>query len=253
MLKNLSNNLIEEFFMDCTYSAVPPSIYKYKLMVLCGYEKNIKKTLLCCFILLINENVDTFENIYKYLLEKYDFNPRNIMVDFNHSQIVAINNIFKNALIHGCFFHFSQAIWRRFRKYGLCKKGSYEQNSELLFNIQLMAFMDRKKIDNFYKKFTKKYKEEKFKNFFSYFRRNWMGERIPIRIWNFYDIISKESIDERFYYTNNLTENINRYLNSNLKSSRCSKNIFKEAILNIISQFEVKVSNELNNKKKQIY
>ena len=65
MLKNLSNNLIEEFFMDCTYSAVPPSIYKYKLMVLCGYEKNIKKTLLCCFILLINANIDTFENIYK--------------------------------------------------------------------------------------------------------------------------------------------------------------------------------------------
>ena len=64
MLKNLSNNLIEEFFMDCTYSAVPPSIYKYKLMVLCGYEKNIKKALLCCFILLINENIETFENIY---------------------------------------------------------------------------------------------------------------------------------------------------------------------------------------------
>ena len=77
-----------------------------------------------------------------------------------------------------------------------------------------------------------------------------MGERIPLRIWNFYDIISKDSIDERFYYTNNLTENINRYLNSNLKRSRCSKNIFKEAILNIISQFETKVINEVNNSKK---
>ena len=148
------------------------------------------------------------------------------------------------------FSIFHITIWQRFRKYGLCKKGSYEQNSELLFNIQLMAFMDRKKNDNFYKKLTKKYKEEKFKRFFSYFKRNWMGERIPIRIWNFYDIISKESIDERFYYTNNLTENINRYLNSNLKRSRCSRNIFKEAIINIILQFEVKVINEVNNNKK---
>ena len=43
ILINLKNNQINEFFMDCTYSAIPPSIYKYKLMVLCGYMKNIKK------------------------------------------------------------------------------------------------------------------------------------------------------------------------------------------------------------------
>ena len=87
--------------MDCTNCAMLPSIYKYKLMVLCGYEENIKKKLLCSFILLINENIDIFVIIYKYLLEKYDFNPRNIIVDFNHAQIVAINNISKNALING--------------------------------------------------------------------------------------------------------------------------------------------------------
>ena len=29
--------------MDCTYSAVPPSLYKYKLMVLSGYDKSTEK------------------------------------------------------------------------------------------------------------------------------------------------------------------------------------------------------------------
>ena len=43
MLKNLKNNLINEYFMDCTYKCVPHSIYKFKLMVLIGFELLVKK------------------------------------------------------------------------------------------------------------------------------------------------------------------------------------------------------------------
>ena len=37
MLSNLKDNIIEEFFIDATYSCVPPNIHKFKLIVLIGY------------------------------------------------------------------------------------------------------------------------------------------------------------------------------------------------------------------------
>ena len=39
ILANLKDNLMDQYFMDCTYSAVPPSIYKYKLL----FQKKMKK------------------------------------------------------------------------------------------------------------------------------------------------------------------------------------------------------------------
>lgn len=105
---------------------------------------------------------------HKYLniYMKNMFNPKNIMVDFNMAQINGLKNIYgNNILIHECFFHFSRAIWRNFKKNGLYYKNSYAVNSELLFNLQLLSFIDRAKIKDFYIKITKKYSENKYKKF----------------------------------------------------------------------------------------
>lgn len=119
MFKYLSNTMIEQYFMDCTYKTVPPSIYKFKLMVISGHEYSKNKTLLCAFILLMNEKKFTFDEIFKTLKKEFQFNPLNMMCDFRISQIKSINEIFPRCNIHGCFFHFSQGIWNHFRKYGL--------------------------------------------------------------------------------------------------------------------------------------
>ena len=55
MLNNLSNNMIDQFYIDCTYSTVPPSIYKFKLMAISGDNYNDNATALCAFILVLNE------------------------------------------------------------------------------------------------------------------------------------------------------------------------------------------------------
>ena len=49
MLYNLLN-MIDQFYLDCTYPTVPPSIYKFKLMAISGHKYNDDKTLLCAFI-----------------------------------------------------------------------------------------------------------------------------------------------------------------------------------------------------------
>ena len=78
-----------------------------------------------------------------------------------------------------------------------------------------------------------------------------MGNLYPIDLWNFNDIITKdENTINQFHLTNNLYENINRFLNSNLKRGVCSNFLFRYSILSLIGQFETKCFNENNNNKK---
>lgn len=73
--------------------------------------------------------------------------------------------------------------------------------------------------------------------------------RYPKKIWNYYDIINNEDDIKHFQFTNNISENINKYINSNLKRARCSNILFREAILNLISQFKNKGENKTIEKK----
>ena len=110
----------------------------------------------------------------------------------------------------GVFFMIPNVYGEYFGKYTFVKQDSYENS-----------------INDFYYKIKNKYNNSKYKSFFAYFKRTWRGKKIPIKIWNYYDTINANDIDERLYFTNNANENINRYLNSNLKRTKCSKNHFK--------------------------
>ena len=90
MVNTLKNNLIEEFFIDATYSCVPSSKPKFKLIVISGYDIESKTTVLSAFILVTDEKTDTFIKIFQFLKNNYQFNPKNIMADCRISQIHAI-------------------------------------------------------------------------------------------------------------------------------------------------------------------
>lgn len=239
--------------MDCTYKMVPPNSHNFKLMVLSGYNNSEKKLnyVYSHLYLMKRKILSLIQNIFNYLKNIYSFNPRNFMCDFALGQINALTKVFPNVSLHCCFFHFSQAIWNNFKKNQLCGKGTYETNYELLFNIQLLCFMKRDKLQKFFKELKKKYKDKKFKNFLNYFNITWMGKRYPINLWNFNDIInSDENKIKNFHFTNNLSENINRFLNSNLKRGICSNFLFRNSILSLIDQFDNKLINESKDIKK---
>lgn len=84
--------------------------------------------------------------------------------------------------------------------------------------------------------------------------RIWIGSKIPKSLWNFSDALQKNDNKDIFHSTNNnLTKNINRYLNSKLKRAICSNFLFLEIILDIIIQFRNKTSIDiLKNKKSEI-
>ena len=68
-----------------------------------------------------------------------------MLADFRLSQIKAIQKVFPRCNIHFFFFHISQSIWRNLKRYGLCGKGTYQTNYELLLNLQCLCFIKKKK------------------------------------------------------------------------------------------------------------
>lgn len=65
-----------------------------------------------------------------------------------------------------------------------------------------------------------------------------MGSRIPKIFWNYHDILINPNNASTFHLTNNITENINRYLNNKLRKAICSNFLFRECILDIIDNLK---------------
>lgn len=77
-----------------------------------------------------------------------------------------------------------------FKKNNIWGKGTYKDNYTLLFIFQLLCFIKREKIDNLYNQIKRKFKNEKYKNFFDYFSRILLSSRCPKNLCDFNDIIN---------------------------------------------------------------
>ena len=56
------------------------------------------------------------------------------MFDYEIAAINAFAQVFPNAEIKGCFFHFDQAIWRRIQAFGLQQR--YQNDEEFAVVIK---------------------------------------------------------------------------------------------------------------------
>ena len=104
----------------------------------------------------------------------------------------AFKNVFPHAVLKGCHFRFTQAIWRNIQEQGL--SAEYKANSNLrkwfgLFGS--LAFVPMEQIVIAWEKILTtipqlEYKVDiKIKKFINYFSKQWMqNSNIPINIWN---------------------------------------------------------------------
>lgn len=122
------------------------------------------------------------------------------MIDFEAAAIRGISNEFPEIELHGCFFHFTQCIWRRIQSLGLAKK--YEEDHEFarkLRHLAALAFVPVEKVKDSFKKLKtilhiKKRAAEgtdanKVNKLFDYFEETWIGKgktqpKFSIHMWN---------------------------------------------------------------------
>ncbi|XP_036142255.1 uncharacterized protein LOC105831015 [Monomorium pharaonis] len=185
-----------EIFVDGTFSIVPkkPSIAQLYTIHIRYIDTGIATVFVLCEA--------RSASLYKAMWEKIvslapglNKNLKFIMADYEQAAIKAMNEQFPTVTIHGCWFHYSQALVRKWRQLGLD-----DEPSELLSMAKTMALAPSNLFEKslnimqiFSNNLTKKYPA--IDNFLQYIKNMWLP------------IAPKVSVFGCPNRTNNLVEN----------------------------------------------
>lgn len=264
-LKLLDDDDVTQYFIDGTYKCVPNAIKSAKvLIILIAYNARLKKFELCIVSTFSKEDKETFKQFYSLLKTKYNFNPKRITCDFSKANIEALKTIYGEGkvIIITCFFHLIQSWWRRANKLGMRKKNIIHKTRNLIFNLKLIPFMSIENAREYYLKIKDYFNEDLFNNFYTYFEQTWLNldenetVKFDFNIWSYYKkfdfknarkkvLISKESLDEYIFVSNNCCESLNNLINNFIQiNSKISLNRFEAIIKTLFIRMECNRSNE---------
>jgi len=128
-------------------------------------------------------------------------------LDFEISTIQSIKQIFPNAEIYGCNFHFNQSLWRKVQNIGLAS--NYKDDADIRLHVRMCSALAHIPIDDIDEGWiiimTNTPDNDKLQIFYDYFIEQWLENPIISRsVWNCY---------QRRHRTNNIVEGWNSKLN----------------------------------------
>jgi len=151
-------------------------------------------------------------------------NPKSFMVDFEVAMRKAIEKVFPEATVKGCFFHLTQSLTRKVASLGLKSRYSEDIDTRLLIrSLSALAFVPEEDVQELFAVLALTFPDEEvFKELLRYFERNYVGHlmdapRFSIRSWNHFD--SVEAGNPR---TSNCCEAYHSSLNSVFHASHPS-------------------------------
>ena len=116
---------------------------------------------------------------------------------------------------------------------------------EILYNLEILCFMDILKVDNQFKFLKDNFKNGNETKIFEYFEKYWIKKR---NIFNYSDIIKNLINCKNLYIKkegnreseNILIENIHQKIGNHLPKSKITKNNFRDTINYILNRYAVK-------------
>lgn len=188
-----------EWFMDGTFDTVP----KLFLQLFTIHGKWEGKVLPLVYIFLADKSKESYSVVFGELkCLRPDLNPLRIMTDFEISSIAACQEVFPEARMKGCLFHFRRCLFRHIQQCSLLS--AYREDGELTHNIKMiyaLAFVPPDKVISAFERLIRSpyYKENAkiLSNFIEYFEKTWIGvakrgkrgrvaAMFEIEMWNHY-------------------------------------------------------------------
>ena len=105
----------------------------------------MKNTFPIMHVLMSSKDYNLYANLFRKiklilidLKVKIDFKNISFMSDFEKGLRKALNDVFSDTPIYGCYFHFVKNIWDKSKKFGLFKKASKKNTYIIIFAIMKM-------------------------------------------------------------------------------------------------------------------
>lgn len=133
-----------------------------------------------CYILCDSKSEAFYNEVLQNVMSllKQQISPKfleNLIVncDFEQGLINSVQNIIKPKRIIGCFFHFSQCLWRRANELSLRKQDKKLMTMQLIMSCPFLCFVPKDKIWPLWSQIKENFsKFSFFDEFFSYFEKN---------------------------------------------------------------------------------
>ncbi|XP_051163476.1 uncharacterized protein LOC127283264 [Leptopilina boulardi] len=113
--KNFVNEVYDNqtmVFIDATFKIVPPNMELGQFLTLMTVKYN--HTIPFVWILMEKRTAAAYEAVFEELKILFpNFHIMEAMCDFEAALKLALRNKFNGISIHGCFFHFNQALYRK--------------------------------------------------------------------------------------------------------------------------------------------
>ncbi|CAM4801162.1 unnamed protein product [Rotaria magnacalcarata] len=178
----------KHILMDGTFDTCPPYFDQVYTIHAIKHEKGYP----CVIGLLCNRKARTYRELFRELKHhatrlKTTFNPNTITSDFEKALIKAVADEFPQARHAGCYFHFTQALYRNIQKLGLST--AYRDTEAIrmicrkLMALPLLPLNDVKVA-------LEDLKDDSpitLRDLFNYFENFWMAD-IPVHLWNVSDL-----------------------------------------------------------------
>lgn len=151
-----------------------------------------------------------YKKVFKFLRDQFHFKPDKVMSDFESGMRNAITQIWINAHISGCFFHYKQALRRKFQSLGM--KKIINSNRHAAITLKMIMSLPL---------LPKKFIIEGFSEVISYQKRHQLTKKFLAFNKYFYSNWFKglQSYDINDHRTNNYAESFNAKLKRKIQKN----------------------------------
>uniref|UniRef100_A0AAV2J7G9 MULE transposase domain-containing protein n=1 Tax=Knipowitschia caucasica TaxID=637954 RepID=A0AAV2J7G9_KNICA len=143
--------------------------------------------------------------------------PQKVVCDFEIALITALQSELPQVSIQGCYFHFTQSLWRRVQELGLVR--AYRENLSLrkcIRKLMALGYLPRPLVRLNFNSLRRSQRtirlidrNPSLLDFFGYVQNTYIGGFFPVPLWNVFD----REMDTR---TNNHVESYHKTLNDTI-------------------------------------
>ncbi|KAK0425787.1 hypothetical protein QR680_009385 [Steinernema hermaphroditum] len=218
------------WFADGTFKVAPEMFMQ--LWVIHGLVHNRVLPFVYCF--MPNKLEESYDRILRTLINAspaISSNVRNVYIDFEKAEENAFRACIPRAHIHGCFFHFGQAIWRKLQNLQLASRYLAETHYNHRISMFIaLAFCDasdvRQRFDILSNDFLSSYGDsQEHRSFLEYMETTWIGRTLRIPLFPPEMRNCKDVTEQNLPRTNNSVESWHNAFEQALGSQH--PNIFK--------------------------